>query len=67
MEPIITKTEDLFNEFADADNDSGWYLYEKSFKKAIKKRSNEIVEFFKWHTGIPVSTEMLEELKVKLK
>jgi hypothetical protein len=67
MEPQITKTKDLFNEYADADNDQGWYLYEKSFKKAIKKRSDEIVEFFKWHTGIPISTDMIDELERKLK
>jgi len=62
----ITNIKTLFTHFADADNDTGWYMYEKSFKKAIKRRDKEIIKFLKWHTGLPISTEMLDELRRKL-
>ena len=63
----IMSTKDLFYKFADGDNDNGWYIYQKSYMKAFKKRNNEIIRFLKYHTGIPISTEMIEKLQRKLK
>jgi hypothetical protein len=63
----IKSTNDLFYEFADGDNDNGWYIYQKSFMRAFKKRNKEIIKFLSYHTGIPISTEMIEKLQRKLK
>jgi len=63
----ITKTIDLFNKFAQAENDEGWYCYYSGFKKAIKKRNKDIIKFLKYNTGIPISTDMIETLERKIK
>jgi len=64
----ITKMIDLFNEFAQAENDDeGWYMYYSGFRKAFKKRNKEIIGFLKYNTGLKIDAEMITNLTEKLK
>lgn len=63
----ITKIIDLFDEFAQAENDEGWYTYYSGFRKAFKKRSEEIITFLKYNTGLKIDVEMITNLTEKLK